>query len=125
MTFKGALLTANDFTTDGKDIFISKKISKGMPGMLLIKADWCGHCKKFKSVFNQMCDQIGTRFACTSIDSDILKENPKLSEALNFKGFPTIKIFNAQGKIMGEYQGERDADAILDYACKVYDYCMK
>jgi protein disulfide-isomerase len=125
MHIDGIVLTANDFLTNGKDLYVNPKLTKGKPGMLLIWWKSCGHCKRFVPIFNDLANSIGTQFACTSIESEELKAHPDLAKALNFQGFPTIKFINAKGKIIGEYDGPRDAQSILDYSCKVYDYCMK
>lgn len=121
----GVKLNVKHFMTDGVDLYVDPKLLNGKPGMLLIHAHWCGHCKNFKPVFNDLVKGVGNEFVFTSIESEELKNSQELSNSLNFQGFPTIKIFDKKGKIMGEYQGPRTSEAILKYICKVYNYCMK
>lgn len=121
----GIKLSAKDFMTDGKDMYIDPKLISGKPGMVLIHATWCSHCKHFKPVFNDLVRSIGDEFIFTSVESEILKSSQELSTSLNFQGYPTIKIFDKTGRIMGEYKGQRTSEAILKYICKVYNHCMK
>ncbi len=47
MHIDGIVLTANDFLTNGKDLYVNPKLTKGKPGMLLIHATWCGFFSLF------------------------------------------------------------------------------
>jgi len=122
---KGIKLNVNHFMTDGKDMYIDRALTGGKPGMILIHASWCSHCKHFKPVFNDLATSVGDDFIFTSIESEVLKTSQQLSRSLNFQGYPTIKIFDKTGRIMGEYKGPRTSEDILKYICKVYNYCMK
>lgn len=110
---KGIHLTRRNFIIVGDTAVVKTKI----PGILLIYADWCGHCTRFKPVFNKVCSRVGSDFACTSIESEELTNAPSLSKALKFSGFPTIKFFDSQGNIIGDYPegAPRDADSLLKY----------
>lgn len=121
----GIKLSVKDFMTDGKDMYVDPKLIGGKPGMVLIHATWCSHCKHFKPVFNDLVKGVGSEFVFTSIESEVLKTSQELANSLNFQGYPTIKIFDKTGRIMGEYKGPRTSEAILKYICKVYNYCMK
>lgn len=118
----GEMLKANDFQVNGSDVFISKTKTKGHPGMLLIKADFCGHCTRFIPTFNEVHKKIGKDFSMTSVEHTELSDS-KLTSALNFRGFPTIKFFNQHGKIVAEHSGGRDTSSLLQEICKVYHKC--
>lgn len=120
----GTALKAKDFQVkDGKP-FINPRKTNGNPGMLLIWGDFCGHCHRFIPIFNEICKSIGNDFTCASIESAELNGASNLSTALDFQGFPTIKFFNQNGMIIGEYQGDRSKSSILAHICKVYHHCM-
>jgi thiol-disulfide isomerase/thioredoxin len=116
----GKILKTRDFAIKGSDVYINK--CDGKPGMLLIHAKWCHHCVKFISTFNEIADTIGKDFCCASIESEQL--NDKLSNVLKIQGFPTIKFFDQKGKIIGEYNKERNKQTILTEICKVYHHCI-
>lgn len=117
----GKILKANDFTIQGSNVYVNK--CDGNSGMLLIHATWCNHCVKFSSTFNEIADTIGKDYCCTSIESEEL--NDQLSSALKFQGFPTIKFFDQSGKIIAEYNKERNKETLLNEICQVYFHCQK
>ena len=119
MDIKGIHLSRNDFIIVGNTAVLKTNVTKSLPGMLLIYADWCGHCTRFKPVFNKLCSAVGRDFVCASIENEKLEQSPKLSSALNFSGFPTIKFFDDKGNIVGDYpSSNREFDAVLGYIQK-------
>lgn len=123
---EGIILKGTDFTIVDKAVIIDKKLTKGKPGMLLIWATWCGHCVKFKPTFNQLCRLLGDSFPCTSVEDTELKLNKDLTEALSFKGYPSIKYFDQSGKIIGDYTAiDRSKESILNNICDVYHHCIE
>ena len=120
---RGTNLKATDFQNSGSAVYIKKQLTKNNPGMLLIYADWCGHCQRFKPVFNEIHTKIGNNFSCVSINDVELERNPDLSKALAFRGFPTIKFFDQNGKITQDYTGDRESSEILGHICKFYHRC--
>lgn len=122
LQLSGKNLKASDFTIKDTDVFLNN--CNKNPGMLLIFADFCGHCHRFAPIFNKIANSIGDDFCCASIESAELKDY-KLSSALDFQGYPTIKFFDQSGKIIGEYKKERTRNAILNEICQVYHHCQK
>lgn len=121
-----ANLNSNDFIiTHDNSVYIKPNITKREPGMLLIHATWCGHCKRFAPVYQKLSQKLRARFPCVAIESEELKsDNGKLSNALSVEGFPTIKFFDQHGRIVGDYNGNRNEQDILDNICKVYHHCV-
>lgn len=119
----GLSLKTSDFQISGADVYI--KTSRKVPGMLLIFADWCGHCKRFLPTFNEIADRIGKDFICSSIESADLDGADQLVSALNFRGYPTICFFDQNGKITQQYDGLRDTQSMLNAICKLYHKCYK
>ena len=69
-------------------------------------ADWCPHCHAAKPEFDKLGPKLtigGKSIACEAIEAE---KNPDrvLSEV---KGYPTIHLYDAQGKLLQEYSGER------------------
>ena len=121
----GVILKASDFKVQGKKVYINQKKTNSIPGMLLIWGDFCGHCHRFMSTFNEIADSIGNGYCCTSIESKELKNQDVLTNALDFQGFPTICFFNQNGMIIKQYDGSRDKKAILNEICNSFHYCIK
>lgn len=109
-------VTAKNFTNSGN----LKNVNKH--GMLLIYADWCGHCRRFTPEYEDIDRLTGNDYLCLKIqDIDL---TPELSKKLNVMGFPTIKFFDKNGVIIGDFNGERTTDNILGHICKTYHYCI-
>jgi thiol-disulfide isomerase/thioredoxin len=121
---EGKQLKSSDFKVTKNGVYVNQKVNGGNPGMLLIFANWCGHCQRFKPTFNELCKQLGDEFSCTSIEDSNLDDND-LKTALDFKGYPTIKFFDQNGKIIGDYnKGDRSKQAMLDHICDLYHHCI-
>ena len=121
---QGIKLRSNDFLANSNGVYINTNITKRKPGMLFIFANWCGHCHRFMPTFNELQQQLGSDFPLMSLEDVELKNNKKLSNDLDVQGFPTIKFFDQNGKIIGNYNNNRDKQTILDHICKVYHHCI-
>lgn len=121
-----ANLTTKHFKINGQDVYV--KNSSGNPGLLLIHASWCGHCKNFSPTFQSIYKKLnknGNEFSCLAIENEELsKDGGALSNSLNVAGFPTLKFFDQHGKIIGDYDGGREEGKLLDKICKVYHHCV-
>ena len=85
------------------------------PTFIIVKAEWCGHCKKLIPELKRLHDKIKEE----KIDANIMKIDetamPKLESYYlkNVVGYPTIRFLN-NGNIK-DYEGEHNADAMLDF----------
>lgn len=120
-----ANLTTKDFKINNDTIHVK---TNGNPGLLLIHASWCGHCKNFVPTYQALCKKLnktGHNFPCLAIENEQLKQDGgSLSDALGVEGYPTLKFFNQHGKIVGDYNGSRQESDLLDSICKVYHHCI-
>lgn len=118
-----------DFKVKNGSVFINPQIMNGNPGIILIHAVWCGHCKTFIPVYKNMAAQLNQNkktFTCLSIESEELKkDHGELSKALGVEGFPTICWIAQDGKVIGQYKGDRDPKSILAQVCNVYHHCIQ
>jgi thiol-disulfide isomerase/thioredoxin len=87
----------------------------GKSGMLLIYAEWCGYCTRFKPDYKRL-DMIlkekGIVFPLFAIEDKSIQASSKLGPALNFTGYPTLKIIKPDG-ILEDYKGGRDVESLL------------
>ncbi len=112
-------LSDKDFIIDNNSVYLK---TKG-PGMILLWAKWCGHCHNFLPSYAKLDEKIGNGFVLTSMEEYMFGTNPELANTLGIRGFPTIKFFNEQGKIVTDYSGARDLQSLLSYICKFYHHC--
>lgn len=124
MELRGIKIGSNDFILKSNEVYINPNITKKNPGMLFVYANWCGHCQRFKSTFNELQQQLGSDFPLVSLEDVELNKNTTLSKSLQVQGFPTIKFFDQNGKIIGNYNKNRDKQTILEHICKIYHHCI-
>lgn len=119
-------LQDRDFTIKNNELYLISPNTRGTPGILLIHANWCGHCQKFKPLFKQLSERLGNGFKTVELEHAKFKDNKQLVSALDFKYFPTLKFFDQKGKIVGTYDDSngRDVKDIMKYICDMYHHCI-
>ncbi len=84
--------------------------------LVLFYADWCGHCKKIKPVWDEASDEINDK----DKNKKMIKINcgggskkeKEIMEKYNIDGYPT-KILFTNGK-PSPYEGARNKDAFIE-----------
>lgn len=105
------------YTTYFKEGFESLDLdeeTKSGKQLVLFYADWCGHCKKIKPVWEEAAAEINDK------DKKMLKVNcgggskkeKEIMEKYNIDGYPTIILFK-NGK-PSPYEGARNKDAFIE-----------
>jgi thiol-disulfide isomerase/thioredoxin len=92
--------------------YVKKKPETG--GMVIIKADWCGHCKRALPELVQVSKLTGSIFQIYKLDAD---KNKDIVNSMGITGFPTIRFIETDGQITQDYKGARDSKSILDEIC--------
>lgn len=111
-------LENSDFSQDGKLLVSSDK-----PVVILLKADYCGHCKTFKPEFEKAVSLAGDRVNFATIQLDGGDTERELGKRVgqfipNFQGVPTVVIYK-NGKYTDTYEGPRQAEALVEYLSKI------
>lgn len=122
-------LTINDFqiNTDGT-VNINPTIFNDQPGLLFVWATWCSHCVRFKPIFEELATKLNkgtSTFPCVTLESAEFKSEKgnKLSNSLHVKGYPTL-LWCHKNKVIGEYNGNRDLNTMLQKVCDMYHHCV-
>lgn len=80
----------------------------------LFKAEWCGHCKGFKSTWEKIQKDLKGKYEFITFDSD--NDKKEISQ-WGIKGFPTIiKKVNNNAE---EYLGPRDEISVKEFIEKI------
>lgn len=101
-----------------KYIKLKKKLNFNMSGggnnktLILIKAEWCGHCQRFKSVWDELPKHL-PNIVFKILDSD---ENKTEIDKYNIKGYPTLILKINDKNIV--YEGERTIEKIKEFVEK-------
>ncbi len=80
---------------------------KNKINIMLFKAEWCGHCQRFKPVWEQLSKKFQSKFNFIVYDSD---KNENMMTKYKINGFPTILI--QDGDIIKPYEDNRDLDTL-------------
>jgi len=82
--------------------------------LIIVKASWCGHCKRAMPDFERLVSASPiTKADGSSVTVRMLDDaaNKEEIQNLNVKGFPTI-LYRSSGGSISNYNGERTYDAI-------------
>jgi protein disulfide-isomerase-like protein len=83
--------------------------------LVLFYADWCGHCKQFKPIWEETASEINKGGKKIMISVNVGEKDDmssKLSEKYKVDGFPTVVIFS-NGKMTSSYDGPRTKEGLI------------
>ncbi len=88
--------------------------NKNGKSMLLVYADWCGHCKTMKPIWIEASKEMNTdsqKMFMVNCGGDS-EDEKKIMKEYSVDGFPTILIFN-NGEYEKTYSGGRTKEDII------------
>ena len=92
--------------------FVKKVIKSNNIWLILFYAPWCGHCKEFHPEFEKLARSTKGLFKLGAINCE---NDRQLAERYKVDGFPTILFFGDNKDKFVEYEGDREADKIIDF----------
>ena len=78
--------------------------------LYLFKAEWCGHCRNFKSTWAQLQKEMKDHVEFVTYDADNHKNEIK---KYNIQGYPTLILHTGNKAV--EFNGERTLDGLKDF----------
>ena len=93
----GRLLPPVDVQTDGQLGELEKRIKEGPLTLVLVYADWCGHCQRFKPMMDDL-EQCPDRSIQTARIRDDMFPKTSLSSA-KIEGYPTLMLVKKNGEV--------------------------
>ncbi len=76
-------------------------------------APWCGPCRQFASVYEELAAELGDRLRFGAVNVD---ENRATAGLLQIRGVPTLVLFDPDGNEHGRFNGVPPRNAFLDLA---------
>lgn len=81
--------------------------------VIYLSADWCGPCKMFKPVVQQVSQESGVPIQYVNVDYDT-----SFTEKYNIKSIPTIIILDGSGQVLFQNSGVMSRDQLLSTLTK-------
>lgn len=106
------------FDKDFKGNIVTK--AKGTGGLVIFKADWCGHCQMTMPELEAVSRITGKDYPIFKVDSDT---NRKSVKYFNIQGYPTIFYIDINGIVGEKYNDERVSVAFISNICKNAKKC--
>ena len=75
----------------------------------LFWVEWCGHCRKFKPVWEKLKQENTEDVNYEDINCE---EEKEIAHNEGIQGFPTIRLYDADNNLLEELEGGRDEDNI-------------
>lgn len=93
----GRLLPPVDITSTSQLNELDKRIKMGPITLVLIYADWCGHCQHFKPMMETLENLPGRTVQTARVREDVFP-NSSLSST-KIEGYPSLILVNNDGKV--------------------------
>ncbi len=95
-TVMGRLLPPVDVTTPEKLGELDERIRIGPVTLVLVYADWCGHCQRFKPMMSKLESMPGRSVQVARVRDDMFPNSSISSEKIN--GYPSLMLIDKNGK---------------------------
>jgi len=76
-------------------------------------APWCGHCQRLTPEWEKLAKALGGIINVGAVD---MTTDQAAGQAYGIRGFPTIKFFGANKNAPEDYQGQRAASDMINFA---------
>lgn len=87
-------------------------IKSGRTIIVLVYANWCGHCHTFKPIFDKAASAGNTKVAA-AIESEALSTiNASLPKPISVEGYPTVIAIGDKGNQIAEMSTPMGSDAV-------------
>ena len=108
------LYTASSKVIQLKASNFNEKVVKS-PGIWMVEfyAPWCGHCKSLAPEWEKAAQALEGIVNIAAVD---MTTEQGAGAPYNIQGFPTIKLFGLNKQSPVDYNGGRDAKAIINFA---------
>jgi len=94
--------------------YIQRDGFEGQKELVLVHMKGCSHCVTLMPKWQDASTENKTNIKMRAVEMS-KGDGPKLCNAHNITGFPTILLLDSNGKKIDDYEGERSKDGILGF----------
>ena len=87
---------------------------RSAPTLVSFYASWCGYCKQFAPILNQVKTQMGDRIKVIKISTE---KYPQLAKEHDIQSLPTTLLF-IEGELASRIKGVMEAPKLIQYVQK-------
>ncbi|MEM9088019.1 MAG: thioredoxin domain-containing protein [Cyanobacteria bacterium P01_F01_bin.53] len=87
---------------------------RSTPTLVSFYASWCGYCKQFSPILNQVKGQMGDRIKVVKISTE---KYPQLAEEYEVTSLPTTLLF-IDGELASRIKGVMETPKLIQYVNK-------
>ena len=95
----GSLMSPVDVTSTSMLSDLDKRIKSGPLTLVLVYADWCGHCNRFKPMMKQLENLNNRSIQMARVRDDIYPKTP-LALKNKVEGYPSLLLVDSAGNAM-------------------------
>lgn len=95
---------------------LSQEIHQGKPSIILLQSNTCPHCDDAKLPYNELTKHANGLINVFSIQVEEQREIAQpIMDAVKAQGVPTYVVFGEDGVLVGQYQGGRDLNSLMEF----------
>ena len=115
----GSILPPIDVRSKGAIGDVMKRISKGPLTIVLVYADWCGHCHHFMPHFDAAAKNSNRSIQAVKVNETMLpevnaaiKRNNQGAKSINVEGYPSVLLVGQDGNEISQIEPVKDTAAM-------------
>lgn len=93
---------------------VPKKLSKTAPSLIYFYAEWCGFCKKFLPVWDEL-ENANKRDDINIVKFSCVTHKDKCDKINIISGYPTIILYQPDINNVIKFEGERSKQALINF----------
>lgn len=121
MTSIGRMMPSVDIRNKGSLAELMKRIKRGPLTIVLVYADWCGHCTDFKPHFNAAAKSKNRTVQVASVNetmvkpmNDAIRSYNGNASSVNVTGYPTVLLMDNKGNQVANIDAVKDTSVMTE-----------